>query len=714
MIKRASVEQTLNAVGIRRRLRVVANGLAPPHTLRRSAGRAALVVARSTRDAARGFATDWRSGSPRPLFVPSAISLPVSDAPVVSIIIPVHNQWARTRTCLWSIAAGHYSAKFEVIVVDDASTDRTPRALSSIDGAISVHLDENVGFLKAVNAGLQCARGAYVVLLNNDTIVREGWLDALVATADSDPTVGVVGAKLVYPNGRLQEAGGIIWQEGTGFNYGRGDSPDDARYSFMRDVDYCSGACILVRRELLTKIGGVLDATFSPAYYEDTDLCFAARECGYRVVYQPRAVVVHHEGASHGMNTTSGMKRFQEINRAKFVEKWSDAVKLLDEPSPAQVRRSSWRAPNGRCLVIDLGVPTPDKDSGSRRMSELLDILTALGFAVTFFAHTGPEFPTYRQALMDRGIEVLRAPIDLEEYVKAVSPDLRLVLLSRPTNAWAYYPMLRLLSPQAALVYDTVDLHFLRERGFASTHDDENAAKRATHLLDMEQTLCCLADQVWTVSQTEADALAEINRSIQAQVVPNIHRATPTGPPFEAREGLLFVGSYAHAPNSDAVKWFVSTILPLVRDQLPGVSLTLVGSDVTSEIESLTGDGIVVRGWVPELDELYHQSRAFVAPLRFGAGMKGKVGEACSFGLPVVTTSVGAEGMGFEDGKDVLIRDDPSGFARAIVDVYTDSALWNTLGRNGCHLVERDLSPEAVQARVARALRRLDLRLQPR
>jgi len=180
-----------------------------------------------------------------------------------------------------------------------------------------ITLQHNSGFVHAVNAGIAAARGEFIVLLNNDTVVTPGWLDALVDRAKSDRRVGVVGAKLVYPDGRLQEAGGIVWRDGSAWNYGRYNDPDDPAYTLLADVDYCSGACLLVRADILNTLGG-LDTRYVPAYYEDADLAFATRELGFRVVYEPKAVVCHIEGATSGRDIRTGAKRYQEVNQEDF------------------------------------------------------------------------------------------------------------------------------------------------------------------------------------------------------------------------------------------------------------------------------------------------------------------------------------------------------------------------------------------------------------
>ncbi|NOT96983.1 MAG: glycosyltransferase family 2 protein, partial [Nitrospira sp.] len=220
-------------------------------------------------------------------------------APTVSIIIPVFNKPLYTYTCLRSILTSKPNQSYEVIVVDDASRDDTGEMLRAIQGIRVIRHKDNQGFIRSCNAGANIARGRYILFLNNDTIVEMNWLDELVRTFLTFPLAGLVGAKLIYPNGKLQEAGGVIWNDGSGWNYGRYDDPDKPEYSYLREVDYCSGACIMLPRELFWAVGG-FDELFAPAYGEDSDLAFKVRQAGRKVLYQPESEVIHFEGVSSG------------------------------------------------------------------------------------------------------------------------------------------------------------------------------------------------------------------------------------------------------------------------------------------------------------------------------------------------------------------------------------------------------------------------------
>lgn len=258
-------------------------------------------------------------------------SLVPTSVPEVSIVIPVFNHPGMTVACLTSLANAGAGRSFEVIVVDDASTDGGMVQVRDFPGVVYLRNDTNLGFVHSCNAGAALARGRVIVLLNNDTLVTSGWVDRLVDTLEL-PDVGLVGACLQYPDGSLQEAGGIVFSDASGWNYGRGGDPSDPRYRYRRSADYCSGAAVALPRRLFEELGG-LDVRYAPAYYEDTDLAMRVRAMGLRVVYEPDAVVVHLEGVSAGTDLTRGMKAYQVANRDKFLQRW-DEVLRHSHPAP--------------------------------------------------------------------------------------------------------------------------------------------------------------------------------------------------------------------------------------------------------------------------------------------------------------------------------------------------------------------------------------------
>lgn len=631
------------------------------------------------------------------------IVLPEHGEPLVSIVIPVHGKAAYTRRCLETIAAQPTRVPYEVIVVDDASRDATAVLLARVRNLRVVTNAANQGYLRSCNAGTALARGRYIVLLNNDVEVGAGWLDALVDLAESAADVGVVGAKLVYPEGNLQEAGGIIWSDGTGWNYGRNGDPERDLFNFVREVDFCSGACLLVRTDLLRRLGGY-DERFAPAYYEDVDLCFAARAAGYRVLYQPLARIVHYEGVSHGTDLSAGVKSYQVANRRKFCEKWAAELARQAEGVPAAVRRARDRRQGPAVLVIDYMVPTPDRDAGSLRMSLLLRMIGELGCRVRFLPQNHNRNEPYSSRLGQMGVEVLYTPLYLRELLGGLAGDVDLTIISRPTVAVTLMPLVREVLPASKVVYDMVDFHGLRESRRSETCADAGALGAANTYRELELALVRAADATIAVTEHERDLVLAGAPGACVHVIPTIHESTRSKAGYAGRDGLLFVGSYLHAPNEDAVLYFHGEILPLIRRRLPEVVLHLVGHPVPPGIEALASPLVRVHGWVEDLAELHERCRVFVAPLRFGAGIKGKIGDSMIRGVPVVTTSVGAEGMQLVDGVDLLVADTPAAFADAVVRLYTDAALWETLAETGARHIKAVYGPEAAARRIAALL----------
>lgn len=266
----------------------------------------------------------------------------LTGPPLVSIIIPAHNNWEYTHSCLYSVRHNTDGVPYQVLVADDASDDETRTISDHASGLEIIRNEKNLGFIRTCNMAARKAKGKYLLFLNNDTNVQHKWMDGLVALLEEDSGVGLVGSKLVYPDGRLQDAGGIVWNDGTCWIYGRWDDPQKEKYNSAREVDYVSGACMMIRKELWDSIGG-FDERYCPAYYEDTDLAMEVRKRGYKVVYQPDSVVVHFEGISCGKNVKRDTKRYQEINRQKFFRKWESVLKA-EYPEPGTIR--PWRTGN--------------------------------------------------------------------------------------------------------------------------------------------------------------------------------------------------------------------------------------------------------------------------------------------------------------------------------------------------------------------------------
>ena len=663
----------------------------------------------------RGLAASWagllrqfrRNKIPRQaLYAPDAtpfapFAVPTSSVPRASIVIPVFGAFTHTLACLRAIAAHPPVADFEVIVVDDASPDDSLAKLHAIDG-LRVHARKaNGGFIAACNDGAGLARGNVLVFLNNDTVPQPGWLDALLATFDAHPDAGLVGAKLLYPDGRLQEAGGVVFADGSGWNYGRFDDPGDCRYAHLRDADYVSGAAIAIPRALFERLGG-FDARYAPAYYEDTDLAFGVRAAGLRVLVQPASLVVHDEGTTSGTDINTGPKAAQVRNQAVFAGKWRDVLATHlpagSVPTPALLHRRQRQV-----LVIDALTPQPDRDSGSLRLVNLMRLLIEEGAHVVFMPANRCSDGAYTTALQRMGVECWHAPHAkrFPAWLREHGPRFDVALVSRHYVAGEMLPLLRRYAPRARVLFDTVDLHYLRERRAAELAGDPAALRAATRTRERELALIREADATLVVSEVERALLATDAPGAHVRVLSNLHREAPQGPAWSQRDGLLFVGGFRHPPNVDAVLWFAREVFPRIRAVRPDVEFHCVGGDVPHEIERLADiPGVRIHGHVPDLQPLLDGARVSIAPLRYGAGVKGKVNQAMAHGLPVVATTAAVEGMHLREGEDVLVADDIAGFAEAVLRLMDNEALWSRLSANGRDNVARHFSLDAARAVV--------------
>jgi glycosyltransferase involved in cell wall biosynthesis len=523
--------------------------------------------------------------------------------------------------------------------------------------------------------------------------------------------VGVVTPKFLYPDGRLNEAGGIIWRDGTGVNYGRGDAPDRFQYEYRRETDYGSAAALMVKSELWEATGG-FDERYLPMYYEDVDMCFEARERGLRVLYEPDAVVVHIEGATSGNDPQSGPKRYQEENRPKFVAKWRqqlDAEHLRSAPTNVRIAANRHRGPH--VLVVDHCVPMWDRDAGSLRMLSIMRALIGLGARVTFMPDNLAPIQPYTRHLQKMGIEVLYGALDVNAELATIGPGLTLAILSRPHPTSRWLDVVREFAPAATIAYDTVDLHWLREArraataasrvsaGYNGSVDVDSIPPKAKALRQLELAMIRAADTTMVVSDCER---AQVHRDVPdaaVAVVPTVHDVEPFVLPPDDRTGILFVGSFRHPPNIGAAVRLVKDVMPAVWRELPDVRVAIVGSDPPPEVRALSSPLVDVAGWVEDLQPMFEQSRVFVAPLRYGAGLNGKITQCLAFGLPVVTTHVGAEGL---DGLDscVLIAEDADALAAHAVRLYRDSDLWRELSAAGQLLISEHCSPAVVSQRL--------------
>ena len=631
----------------------------------------------------------------------SGLNIKTSSLPVISVVIPVFNKSSYTFNCLRSIqdVLADSDLNVEIIVVDDHSTDDTSKMLAQIKGIRVLTNPKNLGFIDSCNNGAAIAQGQYLLFLNNDTLVSHRCFEELLLTFQNKADAGLVGAKLLYPDGRLQEAGGIIWKDASGWNYGRLDDPEKPEYCYLRDVDYCSGACMMIPSELFNRLGG-FDTRFRPAYYEDCDLAFQVRQAGYRVYYQPLAQVTHFEGVTSGTDVSSNVKSYQVINQQKLRDKWPEVLANHGE-SGVDPYATKERQVAKRILFLDACVLTPDQDAGSVMVFNHLKTFQSLGYKVTFAPDNLQRAEGYTANLQRIGIECLYWPQtkSIKSHLEEHGEDYDLVFITRVDVAAKHGHDVRANCPRARIIFNTIDLHFVREQRWAELEKNSELAELALKRKDLELSIAAKSDCTLVVSSYEQEILHRENPRLNVSVVPLTHDMPGRQTDFHERADLLYIGGFQHTPNVDAVLYFVQCVYPLIKLHLPDMRFYILGSKPPDEILDLATDrSIVITGYLEEVAPYFNRCRLSVAPLRYGAGLKGKVITSLSYGLPMVASTIACEGIGLEDEINILIADDPAEFAEKVIRLYTDATLWNRLSTAGFEKVNRDYSTAATRS----------------
>jgi GT2 family glycosyltransferase len=631
--------------------------------------------------------------------------LPQPRSPQISIVLVLYNQAELTYNCLCSIIA-HAGDAAEVIIVDNASTDDTTELLKRVRGAIVLRNRENLYFPHGCNQGMQLAHGKYLLFFNNDAQLLPGSLQAAVDVLEHDETVGAVGGRILNLNGQLQEAGCIVWSDGSTLGYGRGDISNRPQYMFRRDVDFCSAAFLLTRTGLFEKIGG-FDEVFSPAYYEEVDFCTRLWKHNFRVVYEPRAAIVHFE---YGSADSAYALTLTARNRQIFQLKHADYLVRRQTPDEKNVLRARHaHTPRLRILFIDDRVPNLDQGSGYPRANAIANAMVKLGAAVTVFPMTRVQEP-WQQVYRDLQpqIEVMTGACadSLAVFLKERRGAYDAIFVSRPHNMRHLLSILgnKSLLGRCRLIYDAEAVFALRIQERARVIAERES--ETTDELVAELELAAKADDVVCVSEIERRHFVEHGvRSVY--ILGHSLEAKATINTFEGRRDILFVGAMNtnDTPNEDSVRWFTRSVLPLIRARLAteNIRLVVVGQNTAERLSFLAHEPVVeVVGSAGDLSPYYERARIFVAPTRFGAGIPIKILEAAARGVPVVATSLMAAQLGWVDGEHLLATPatDPEKFADQCIRLYSSKELWLHLREQALRRSQEDCDPDRFEERL--------------
>jgi GT2 family glycosyltransferase len=619
--------------------------------------------------------------------------LPTSSDPLVTVIIPVYNNWWITYRCLRALQSNSDSTPYEVVVVDDASSDQTMEALRSIRGITVVRNLKNAGYLTSTNRGADQASKSskYLLLLNNDTEPVDGWLDNLYLAIEQDERVGIAGSALIYSNGVLQEAGGQIFAGGNAWNLGRGANPHSALFAFTREVDYCSAASVIIRKTFWVEVGG-FDSRYIPAYCEDSDLALAAWSLGYKVVYEPKSWVVHHEGLSHGKSTDSGLKKYQTVNNRKLFAKWE--VDLRNHWEDFGVPRfEATRDSKGIVIVCDRQLPSLTRDAGSVRTVQIIRHIQALGYHAVLVCMDKSTTQVDLDSLQSTGVEVHQDFNDFYDSLFLRSERVRAIWTIRQEVYEFFEERLKQIAPSATFIADLMDIKY------RDTYDPHSGVDH------FQLEIANKVNHVVLVSEVEAQEFNRQSKTNKTSVVWAEYEPQKIELNWKESRGIIFVGGFRHIPNLEGIEWFADQVIPVLLEIGFRAPIRVVGSGLDPrKVVELEDKGLQMLGRVEDISTVYKQSRIAIVPLLNGAGRKGKVGEALSFGIPIVSTSVGIEGFSDFKSSGAVVVDSPTEMAKAIFRLHEDYELWKQSSELGKKYCVSNLSSMAMRNEISRLI----------
>ncbi len=485
----------------------------------------------------------------------------------------------------------------------------------------------------------------------------------------------------------------LIDQYGHCHHYPIGAPADHPAHAYQRCIEAASTSLVILKAHCLSQLS-IKETAYTTDTYQVTELIWQLKRQHCASLYQ--SAFAYQDSQIRSPIDTS----LYEQDRHRFLARWES--QLLAETGLLLNHYTLLNPKNlPTLLIIEATLPAFDEDSGSLRLFTLIRFWVELGFRISFFPDNLDSQFKYRHALETLGVEVFHGQYHLMEALSYRVFDY--AMICRVDIGHRYLPVLRLLSPATQLFYDTVDIHYIRELRQAEIENNLDLAIKAQETRRKELSNCLLANVTLTVTEEDARHLQQELPKLNYAILPNVHQLeSPSNVPFEQREGLVFIGNYNHHPNEDAVYYLIEQVLPLIWERLPDTSLYLIGSHMKPAMKTLASPHIKVVGWVDQVAPEFAQRRVFVSYLRYGAGMKGKLGQALSLGLPIVTTQIGAEGMGLVEGETALIADDPIRFAQAVIQVYTDKTLWEKLALQGRNYIEQEFGEAAVKNKLRR------------
>lgn len=513
----------------------------------------------------------------------------------------------------------------------------------------------------------------------------------------SNPNAALLVPMEKHSDGTIRAGYASLMRDGVLSSISAGAPANHPYYNYRRIIEAANSQLITIKIEYLSKLDISEIAAYHTPMYQLTELIWQLKDEKAKAIYE--AAVCYENDQTYSEFSEQDYNHDSSV----FYKRWKNKLPTHTAPFARHLDAVLNPQLQPTVLVIDATLPTYDEDSGSLRIYTLLKIWVSLGYRITFFPDNLDSKFKYRHALEALGIEVFHSDYGIADAMAYRQFDF--AFICRVDVGHRYIPYVRSISPETKIFYDTVDIHYIRQQRQAEIENNSKLAISAEETKRKELSNCLLANRVITVTQDDAEHLKTEIPNLDCSVIPNIHKQQELPEvDFKQRDGLVFIGNYNHQPNDDAVYAFIETVLPKIHARLPDVCLYLIGSHMKDKMKALASETVKIIGWVDEVEPEFAKRRVFVSYLRYGAGMKGKLGQALSAGLPVVSTNIGAEGMGLVDKETALIADDADKFADAVCNLYTDSVLWEKLSRQGRDYIEERYGETAVRNQLKELL----------
>ena len=618
--------------------------------------------------------------------------------PLVSIIIPINHNFSFIFNCLDSLLPEESFISTEIIIISNFSFNISE---SLAGGKLKKYRNINIignndinDYYKNCNLGAKFSQGKYLLFLKDNMKYNKDSLTFLIKQFDRDKNIGMIGSKIINNDGKLNEAGGIIWNNGDFINFGYGNDVDLPEYNYVKEVDYIPEGSMIIKKYIFQRTGGFDERFLND--YKNIDLAFKVRKCGFKVIYQPKSIIEQNEEISKRIDIMPIMKN---NNKQLFINKWKNELKCqLDQEKIFIARDRGFN--KKRIFVIDGFVPYYDKDAGSRCSFMYLNIFKEIGFLVTFLASDLIKEEPYTTILQQKGIEVLYGyKLDIKNWIQDNIKYFDYVYVQRPDVTIKYINMIK-NNYSGKIIYFTHDLHHIRlYRQYIITHNKEKYTE-SIKLEKIEKQIFSKVDVIYVVGSYEFKILKDklknkIIRNIPLYIYETQYNNVERD--FSKRKDIIFVGGM-HDTNIDAVIWFSKEIYPKIIKKFPDLVWHIVTSKGENIIKQLESKNIKIEYKLTdkELQNLYQKCRLAIAPLRFGAGVKGKIIEAAYYQIPMVTTSIGAEGLDSSIGSFVIVNNADE-MAKIICQLYMDFNKLKKMSHSGKILIEKYFSKKLAK-----------------